>query len=117
MSYWAFINLFLNHFNIIEIAKAGTGSATLSMAYAGAKFAFSLLEALNGKEVVECSYVKSSVIPELSYFSTPIRIDRNGVKENLGLGKLSSYEEKLVKECISELQGSIKKGESFVNKN
>lgn len=98
-------------------AKAGTGSATLSMAYAGAKFAFSLLEALNGKDVVECSYVRSDVVPELSYFSTPIRIDRNGLKENLGLGKLSDYEKKLVKESIPELQASIKKGEQFVNKN
>jgi len=96
-------------------AKAGTGSATLSMAYAGAKFAFSLLEALNGKEVVECSYVKSDVT-EAAYFSTPVRIDRNGVKENLGLGKLSDYEKKLVKECLPELQASIKKGENFVNK-
>merc|ERR1712168_135764 len=31
-------------------AKAGAGSATLSMAYAGARFAFSILEALNGKK-------------------------------------------------------------------
>merc|ERR1719318_2055423 len=36
-------------------AKAGAGSATLSMAYAGARFAFSILEAMNGKKgVVEC---------------------------------------------------------------
>lgn len=97
-------------------AKAGTGSATLSMAFAGAKFAFSLLEALNGKDVVECSYVKSDVT-EAAYFSTPIRIDRNGLKENLGLGKLSDYEQKLVNECIPELKASIKKGEEFVNKN
>ena len=34
------------------------GSATLSMAYAGARFAFALLQAMNGaKNVVECSYV------------------------------------------------------------
>ena len=85
------------------------------MAYAGAKFACSLLEALNGKEVIECSYVKSDVT-EAAYFSTPLKIDKNGVKENLGLGKLSDYEQRLVKECISELQASIKKGEQFVNK-
>ena len=36
------------------------GSATLSMAYAGARFAFALLQAMNGaKNVVECSYVSN----------------------------------------------------------
>ena len=53
-------------------AKAGAGSATLSMAYAGARFAVSLLRALDGEQgVVECSYVRSDVT-ESPYFSTPI---------------------------------------------
>lgn len=53
-------------------AKAGTGSATLSMAYAGARFAFSLIKALNGESnIIECSYVRSNVT-EAKYFSTPI---------------------------------------------
>ena len=53
-------------------AKAGAGSATLSMAYAGARFAVSLLRALDGEEgVVECSYVRSDVT-ESPYFSTPV---------------------------------------------
>ena len=48
------------------------GSATLSMAYAGARFAFSILEAMNGaKGVVECAYVASSVT-DAPYFATPI---------------------------------------------
>lgn len=93
--------------------SSSPGSATLSMAFAAGVFAESLLKALNGQEVVECSYVESNVT-EAPYFSTPIRIDRNGVKENLGLGKLSDYEQKLVKECIPELKASIKKGEEFV---
>merc|ERR1712038_1197076 len=38
-------------------AKAGAGSATLSMAYAAARFTDSLIKAMNGQEgVVECSY-------------------------------------------------------------
>ncbi len=53
-------------------AKAGAGSATLSMAMAGARFAFSLIRALNGEQgVVECAYVHSDVT-EATYFSTPI---------------------------------------------
>lgn len=49
-----------------------TGSATLSMAYAGARFTFSLLDAMNGKEgVVECAFVRSEET-ECKYFSTPL---------------------------------------------
>lgn len=50
------------------------GSATLSMAYAGAKFTGSLLDALNGREdVVECTFVKSEET-ECRYFATPIKL-------------------------------------------
>lgn len=53
-------------------AKAGAGSATLSMAFAGARFTFSLLEALNGKQgVIECAYIASEGL-ETSYFATPV---------------------------------------------
>lgn len=48
------------------------GSATLSMAYAGARFTFSLLDAMNGKEgVVECAFVRSEET-DCKYFSTPL---------------------------------------------
>ena len=53
-------------------AKAGTGSATLSMAHAGARFSFAVLEAMNGKEgVVECGYIASKD-SGFSYFATPL---------------------------------------------
>uniref|UniRef100_A0AAY4EJY2 Malate dehydrogenase n=1 Tax=Denticeps clupeoides TaxID=299321 RepID=A0AAY4EJY2_9TELE len=39
-----------------------------------------------------------------------------GIEKNLGLGKLSAFEEKLVAEAIGELKASIKKGEDFVQK-
>merc|ERR1712033_75615 len=39
-------------------AKAGAGSATLSMAYAAARFTDSLIKAMSGQEgVVECTFV------------------------------------------------------------
>ncbi|ODM95707.1 Malate dehydrogenase, mitochondrial [Orchesella cincta] len=97
-------------------AKAGAGSATLSMAYAGARFAFSVLRAIKGEQgVIECAYVKSDVT-EASYFSTPLVLGPNGVEKNLGLGKLSPYEQELVQASIPELKKSIEKGEKFVNK-
>lgn len=96
-------------------AKAGTGSATLSMAYAGARFAFSLLRGLKGEpDVVECAYVKSSVVPGVEYFSNPLLLGKKGLEKNLGLGKLTDYEQKLVDAAKAELQASIKKGEDFV---
>jgi len=97
-------------------AKAGAGSATLSMAYAGARFAVSLLRALDGEQgVVECSYVRSDVT-ESPYFSTPILLGKNGLEKNLGMGSLSDYEKELVKAALPELLSSIKKGEEFVKK-
>ena len=44
-------------------AKAGTGSATLSMAAAAHRFAESCLRALNGESgVVECAYVENTEV-------------------------------------------------------
>merc|ERR1711931_585749 len=95
-------------------AKAGAGSATLSMAMAGARFALSMIRALNGEEgVVECAYIRSD-LTEATYFSTPLLLGPSGVAKNLGLGKLSEYEAKLVEAAIPELKNSIKKGENFV---
>ncbi|ODN06542.1 Malate dehydrogenase, mitochondrial, partial [Orchesella cincta] len=96
-------------------AKAGAGSATLSMAYAGARFAFSVLRGMKGEQgVVECSYVKSDVT-EAPYFATPIVLGPNGVEKNLGLGKLSPFEEELIRAAIPELKKNIQKGEKFAN--
>ncbi|MEJ1272647.1 malate dehydrogenase 2 NAD (mitochondrial) [Cricetulus griseus] len=90
------------------------GSATLSMAYAGARFVFSLVDAMNGKEgVVECSFVQSKET-ECTYFSTPLLLGKKGLEKNLGIGKITPFEEKMIAEAIPELKASIKKGEDFV---
>lgn len=96
-------------------AKAGAGSATLSMAYAGARFGFSVLDALSGKKnVKECAYVASD-ITDASFFASPILLGINGVEQNLGIGELSAFEqEKLTKEVLPELKTNIAKGIEFV---
>ena len=67
------------------------------MAYAAARFTDSLIKAMNGQEgVVECSYVASD-ITESPYFATPILLGPGGVVKNLGLGKLTAFEEDLLK--------------------
>lgn len=38
---------------------------------------------------------------------------KKGMEKNLGLGKLSPFEEKMVAAAMSELKASIKKGEDF----
>merc|ERR1712083_1022002 len=42
-------------------AKGGKGSATLSMAYAGARFGSTVLAGLAGQEKTQCCYVQSTV--------------------------------------------------------
>merc|ERR1712147_159401 len=94
-------------------AKDGAGSATLSMAYAAARFTDSLIKGMNGQEgVIECAYVQSDVT-EAKYFATPLVLGPNGVEKNLGLGTLTAFEQDLLKAAIPELNGSIKKGEQF----
>lgn len=96
-------------------AKEGKGTATLSMARAAARFTNSLLRALCGHEVVECTYVKSNVT-SAAYFSNRIQIGKHGVDKNLGLGKLNEDEETRVRACLPELEASIQKGEEAAHK-
>ncbi|KAL0362635.1 UNVERIFIED_CONTAM: Malate dehydrogenase, mitochondrial [Sesamum calycinum] len=98
-------------------AKAGKGSATLSMAYAGAIFADACLKGLNGvPDVVECSFVQSTVT-ELPFFASKVRLGKNGVEEVLGLGPLSDYEKQGLEALKPELKSSIEKGIAFVHGN
>ncbi|XP_011021819.1 PREDICTED: malate dehydrogenase, glyoxysomal [Populus euphratica] len=97
-------------------AKAGAGSATLSMAYAAVKFADACLRALRGDPaVVHCAYVASEVT-ELPFFASKVRLGRNGVEEIYPLGPLNEYERAGLEKAKKELAGSIQKGVSFVKK-
>merc|ERR1712166_481195 len=53
-------------------AKAGKGSATLSMAYSGARLGKAVLSGLAGEEATECAYVESSVQEGVSYFASKV---------------------------------------------
>lgn len=97
-------------------AKAGAGSATLSMAFAGARFTYALCRAIKGEaNIIECSYVQSNVT-DAKFFSTPVLIGKNGVEKNFGLGKLTAFEEGLLEKALPELKKNIQKGEDFINK-
>lgn len=97
-------------------AKAGAGSATLSMAYAAVKFADACLRGLRGYSgIVECAFVASHVT-ELPYFASKVRLGRSGVEEVLPLGPLNEYERVGLEKAKKELAASIDKGISFVGK-
>jgi malate dehydrogenase len=93
-------------------AKAGAGSATLSMAEAGARFTVALLNGLNGKESVQCTYVPVEGQPS-DYLAVPVRLGRRGCEETLPIGELSEYERKLFDEMIPTLKDNIHKGVEF----
>mmetsp|Transcript_423 Transcript_423/g.577 ORF Transcript_423/g.577 Transcript_423/m.577 type:complete len:124 (+) Transcript_423:3-374(+) len=97
-------------------AKAGGGSATLSMAYAGYKFASSVLRAMDGEsDVVECAYVQSE-ITKLPFFASRVHLGPEGVAEVLSYGELSAFEkEKLEKEVFDDLEKAINLGTKFVS--
>ncbi|XP_002991213.2 malate dehydrogenase, chloroplastic [Selaginella moellendorffii] len=100
-------------------AKAGAGSATLSMAYAAARFAESCLRAIDGDaDVYECTYVKSDVMQELPFFASRVKLGKDGVEAfvHTDIRGLTEYEEKALQALIPELKGSIEKGINFVNK-
>ena len=96
-------------------AKAGGGSATLSMGQAAAKFGLSLVRALNGEEgVIECTYVEGSG-DMARFFAQPVLLGKNGVEKILGFGDLSVFEEKTLNAALETLKSDIKIGEEFVD--
>lgn len=98
-------------------AKDGAGSATLSMAFAGAEFAFSLMKASRGdKGIVECTFVESNVVPEVPFFSSRVELGKNGVEKIHPVGPINAFEETLMKACIAELKSNINKGIEFGRK-
>ncbi len=97
-------------------AKAGAGSATLSMAYAGYLFTEEVLRAMNGADnVVQCAFVESS-LTNAPFFSSPCKFGPDGVSEVMGFGNISSYEQGLLEKMLPDLQRQIQKGIEFANK-
>lgn len=108
-------------------AKDGAGSATLSMAFAGARFATAVLEAASGKTSQHPEYtyvhlsadaggkdVASSLPGKVDFFSVPVQLGKNGVEKILSIGLVSDYEKKLLETAVSQLEGNVSKGVAFV---
>merc|ERR1712137_739311 len=94
-------------------AKNGKGSATLSMAYAGARLGKAVLAGLAGQSTTECAYVMSDVVPDVPYFTSKVTFGKNGVEKVHGIGKLNEYEEERLQQAVSALKGEIKSGTDY----
>jgi len=96
-------------------AKDGAGSATLSMAYAGAHFAGQLLKAIDGEAgITECAFVESDVT-DAPYFSTPVTLGKNGVEAIHGYGTLSAFEQDVLDKAVPDLIAQAEKGIKFAS--
>ncbi|KZT53194.1 malate dehydrogenase [Calocera cornea HHB12733] len=109
-------------------AKDGAGSATLSMAYAGASFVEKVLRAVTGeKGVIAPTFVyleadpvggaeiKKEIGGDVAYFSVNVELGPTGVEKILPIGKVTEYEKSLFPGALTELETNIKTGASFID--
>ncbi|KZO97628.1 NAD-malate dehydrogenase [Calocera viscosa TUFC12733] len=102
-------------------AKDGAGSATLSMAYAGASFVEKVLRAISGeKGVIAPTFVlleadpaggaviKQEIGGDIAYFSVNVELGPAGVEKILPIGKVTEYEKSLFAGALAELETNIK---------
>lgn len=99
-------------------AKDGTGSATLSMAFAANVFVEKVMGVVAGKvpSVTECAFVENEVFKkkaDCEFFASPVKIGKNGV-EDIVEPTLSAYEQQLFDEMLPDLKKQVQKGKDFV---
>eukprot|EP00939_MAST-03C_sp_MAST-3C-sp1_P004096 g4096.t1 len=95
-------------------AKDGAGSATLSMALAGAEFGDAILRAMDGETgIYMASYVKQDVAGA-SFFATEVEFGPDGeYVNNKGLPSMDDYEKAGLEKAVTELNPSIEEGIAF----
>merc|ERR1712129_618608 len=94
-------------------AKNGKGSATLSMAYAGARLGKAVLAGLSGTPTTECAYVLSDVMSGVPYFTSKVTFGKNGVETIHPLGVLNAYEQGRLQEAVTALKGEVQTGLNY----
>merc|ERR1712137_1322456 len=92
-------------------AKAGGGSATLSMAFAGAAFADKVMAAMAGeKGITECTFVETDKIAGAKFFSLPVTLGKDGVDVINDYGTVNAHEQKLIEDMLPDLIAQADKG-------
>jgi len=97
-------------------AKDGKGSATLSMAYAGARLGKAILAGMAGNPTTECAYVVSDGASDLPYFTTKVTFGEKGIEKVHPIGELNAYEKKRLAEAEKQLKGEIDTGLKYAEK-
>ena len=90
-------------------AKAGAGSATLSMAQAAATFTQALVKALAGESQEVCAYVANPDM-DIEFFARPVLVGPNGIESFVDYGPLSPQEEEEVQNLKAVLRTDIAEG-------
>jgi malate dehydrogenase len=96
-------------------AKNGKGSATLSMAYAGARLGKAVLMGLAGRPTTECAYVQSNVHKDFTYFASKVTFGKSGVETVHPVGALSAHEQKRLAELEPILKEEIQAGLDYAS--
>merc|ERR1711957_981840 len=94
-------------------AKGGKGSATLSMAYAGARFGSAVLQGLAGQDADECAYVVSDAVEGMSYFSSRVTFGKSGVEKVHPIGDLNDHEKARLEVAKAQLKEEIQAGVDY----
>merc|ERR1712007_102640 len=92
-------------------AKDGGGSATLSMAYAGAEFADRVMAGLAGEAgVTEGTFVETDKVAGCKFFSLPVTLGKEGVESIHDYGAVNAHEQKLIEDMLPDLIAQADKG-------
>merc|ERR1712050_208329 len=98
-------------------AKDGGGSATLSMAFAGAEFADRVMAGLAGEAgVKECTFVETDKVAGATFFSLPVTLGKEGVETIHDYGTVTAHEKKLIADMTPDLAAQAEKGVKFATK-
>ena len=88
-------------------AKAGAGSATLSMAAAAARFSLVIARGMLGDPLAVSSAFVDHAVCDTRFFAQPLRFGKDGIAEYLPIGPLDSREKRALEEILPLLRKDI----------
>ena len=96
-------------------AKAGRGSATLSMAAAGARFALQVVAGLTGagNPVVYAFVDTDGTVPGATFLAIPVMLGQQGIVQRLPIGAMSKAEQDKFGEAVKLVNANIETGVRF----
>ncbi|XP_063530855.1 malate dehydrogenase, mitochondrial-like [Cydia strobilella] len=96
----------------VILNKQGTESATLAMAWSIHEFIDSIVDAINGKEVIVNTY-SPNLMFGTRYFSGPVKVGADGIVESLCDYHMNDFERELLREALPLIHEDVSKGEEY----